>query len=382
MERGILFVDDEELILSSLGRELRPWLESRGLVFFSVLSGAEALEFLSRRHRQVLVLVTDLRMPMISGDELIAETKRRWPSVETVLISGYAEMKGLSRAVAAGIRGFVPKPWEPGVLTAELDKALQAREAARIAGVRTNELTYQLTRTREMQRILFRNDPLDPSRFRSSLLYRPLAQQFCGGDFYEIASLGPDRCVVLLGDVSGHGSEAAFFTGVIHTLITQDEIFNLVAGSASPGYLLNRLNRLVFENLADQARTVALTVLLFDREVGKVQVANAGGLPLILVRGGSGFPYHVQGLPLGLASETDYPVLTLDTEPGDRWVMMTDGLVDRGQAGFLPGPEVVRRVVEGLETDGRLETVLRAFQGPAPTEPFLDDLTLLELEVV
>ncbi len=381
MERGILFVDDEELILSSLGRELRPWLQSRGLVFFSVHSGAEALEFLSRNHRQVLVLVTDLRMPVIAGDELVAETKRRWPSVETVLISGYAEMRGLSRAVAAGIHGFIPKPWEPETLTAELDRALEAREAARIAGVRTNELTYQLTRTREMQRTLFRNDTLDPSRFRSSLLYRPLAQQFCGGDFYEIVSLSPDRCAILLGDVSGHGSEAAFFTGVIHTLITQDEIFNLVAGSASPGYLLNRLNRLVFEHLADQSRTVALTVLLFDREEGKVQVANAGGLPLILVREGAGYSHHVQGLPLGLASETDYPVLTLGIRPGDRWVVMTDGLVDRGQAGFLSGPEVIRRVVEGLEADGRLETVLRAFQGTTP-EPFLDDLTLLGLEVV
>lgn len=382
MERGILFVDDEELILSSLKRELRSWLEARHLTFFQAHSGAEAIDFLSLNHRQVLVLVTDLRMPVISGDALVAETRRRWPAIESVLISGYAEMQGLARAVAAGIRSFVPKPWEPETLTAELEKALGERERIRIAGVRTNELTYQLTRTREMQKTLFRNDQLNPARFRSSLLYRPLADQFCGGDFYEIVSLGADRCVVLLGDVSGHGSEAAFFTGVIHTLIVQDEIFNLLSGSASAGYLLRRLNQLVFDHLSiDQSRSVALSVLLFDRETGRVQVSNAGGLPLILVRQGKGTAHHVQGLPLGLAPDTAYPVLSVDCQPGDQWVVMTDGLVDRGQSGFVPGPEVVRTVVDGL-ADGDLEAVLQGFQAAAGGKPFLDDLTILSLEVV
>lgn len=382
MDRGVLVVDDEELILNSLGRELRPWLESHGLVYFQARSGLEALDFLSQRHRQVMILVTDLRMPGMAGDELVAEVRHRWPTIGAVLISGYAEMQGLSRAVTAGISGFVPKPWEPSALVAELDKALAERERLRQAGIRANELNYQLTRTRELQKTLFRNDDLDPTRFVRSLVYKPLADQLCGGDFYEIVGLDADRCVVLLGDVSGHGAEAAFYTGVIHTLITQDEIFNLLTGSASSGYLLNRLNRLVFDHLSnDQSRTVALTVMFFDREVGRVQISSAGGLPAILVRHGVGTPHLAQGLPLGLVPEADYPVLSVEIRSGDRWVVMTDGAVDRGQAGFLSGTEVVRTVARSLATGGHLETVFAAFQASS-AGPLVDDLTLIELEVV
>jgi len=387
MDRGILLVDDEELILSSLGRELRPWLESRGLVCFQARSGAEALALLTERHEQVLVLVTDLRMPVMSGDKLVSEVRLRWPTIEAILISGYAEMQGLSRAIAAGIRGFVPKPWDSQTLTRELDKALD--EQARIkkeAAVR-NHLTDHLSRTRDIQRTLFRNDLLDAQKFRLSMIYRPLAEQFCGGDFYEIVRLSEDRCVVLVGDVGGHGSEAAFITGVLHTLIAQDEIFNLLSGSASPGYLLSRLNGLVFDHLVtEDSRTVALTVLLFDRGAGVVQVANAGGLPLIRVRDGEGSALHVQGFPLGLAADTAYRVHSMDLKSGDRWVLMTDGLVDRGRAGFLSSEEVVRRVTDGFaqwEGDGTgLHDIVESFQSQFVDRKFIDDLTLLAVEIV
>lgn len=381
MKRGVLIVDDEELILSSLGRELRSWLDARDLVLFPARSADEALAFLEQSARQVLVLVTDLKMPGMAGDELAASVRRRWPEIQTVLISGFAEMQGLSRAVAAGIRGFVPKPWEPEALTAILDQALAERLRLQKEGIQHNELTYQLTRTAEMQRSLFRNDALDPDEFVSAVISRPLEGQFCGGDFYEIVSLGPNRCVALLGDVSGHGVEAAFFTGVIHTLITQDEIYNLIAGSASAGYLLSRLNRLVFEHITDQSRTVALSVLLIDREEGVVQLANAGGLPIVQLREGEGFFHHVPGFPLGLASETEYPVLTLPCLPGDQWVLMTDGLIDRGQAGFLPAPEVLDLVLGGQAVGG-LEAVFEGFLNHRDGEPFLDDVTLISVEVV
>ena len=383
MEQGILFVDDEENILNALGRELRPWFGEKGLTWFQAKSGTEALKFLEASHSQVLVLVSDLKMPGMAGDELVSRVKATWPDIESVLISGHAEMQGLSRAVAAGIRGFVPKPWETATLTNELEKALEERERHRVENAEHHLMTWQLSRTQDMQRNLFRNDPLDPDRFHLDLSYLPLDGHFCGGDFYEVVNLSQDRCVVLLGDVSGSGSEAAFVTGVMHTLITQDEIFNLLAGSASPGYLLKRLNSLVFATLStDKSRTIALTVLLFDYSEGTLKASNAGGLPLLRIRNGEGTALHLQGFPLGLTDEADYQVLNLRTQPGDRWVLMTDGMVDRGPDGLLGGPEVVELVTEGLKGGGGHEAVLKAVRGRFPEGKFLNDLTLMTLEVI
>jgi len=383
MERGILFVDDEEPILTALGRELRPWLQDRGLSFWKATSAEAALQFLRTEHGRVQVLVSDLKMPGMAGDELVARVKQFWPDIEAVLLSGHAEIQGLSRAVGAGIRGFVPKPWDTAGLTHELGKALDSRNRLREEDLQYNHLTSQLARTGDMQRTLFRRDELDPKRFRLELTYRPLEGHFCGGDFYEVVSLGPDRCVVLVGDVSGHGAAAAFVTGVLHTLITQDEIFNLLAGSASPAYLLNRLNDLFFSILAaDQARNVSLSALVFDRSAGTLQLANAGGLPLILVRAGEGRTIHLPGFPLGLDPEAVYTVQTLDLVPGDRWVLMTDGLVDRGPEGLIPGPEVSQTVARAFVDGGGHPAILEALGLRFPDGDFLDDLTLLSVEVV
>ncbi len=88
----------------------------------------------------------------------------------------------------------------------------------------------------------------------------------------------------------------------------------------------------------DQARTVALTVLLFDSSEGTLKVSNAAGFPCCAFRNGGGTALHLQGFPLGLSDDADYQVLNLRTQPGDLWVMMTDGLVDRVPKAFLAVP--------------------------------------------
>lgn len=382
MDQGIVFVDDEENILNSLGRELRVWLKARNLTFWPLTSADDTLAFLETHHRKVLVLVSDMRMPGMSGDTLVSRVRAQWPEIQTLVLSGHAEMHGLARAVAAGIRGFIPKPWEPETLTAELDKALKEREKLRRASIERQHLAYQLTRTKVVQTSMFRRDSLDPDRFGLELTYQPLVEHICGGDFYEVFHLSPDRCAVLVGDVSGHGAEAAFITGVLHTLINRDDVSWFLTGGASPGLFLQKLNSLVFSHLsADQARNVALTVLLFDRTDESLTLANAGGLPLVRIREGGGTAFHQVGIPLGLAPEAEYPVRTLKLKPADRWVVMTDGLVDRGHDGFLAGGDLVRIAVEAFVSGRGHQGILEDVVGLFPGGVFLDDLTLVSLEI-
>lgn len=106
-KRTVLFVDDEEKILRSLKRGLTG--EPYKALFAN--SGHEALEIL--RQNEVHVLVADLRMPEMDGFELLEVVKKEYPHIIRLVLSGYAEIDNLLKAINQGqIFRFIPKPWK------------------------------------------------------------------------------------------------------------------------------------------------------------------------------------------------------------------------------------------------------------------------------
>lgn len=380
MDHGILFVDDEDNILSALSRELRPWLTAHRLQFWSALSGEQALEFLAGHHQGVIAVVTDMRMPGLAGEVLVGLIRDSWPDIETLVLSGHAELENLSVAVGAGIRGFLTKPWEPEALQKALAQAVERSEVRRKEVLRRDQLLSQSAQVQELQTSLFRRDELDPRRFSLALAYRPQKDQNCGGDFYEVIALDSERCVVLVGDVSGRGVEAAFVTGILHSLVQREEVQWFLVGEPSPETFLELLNSLVFSSLSTKhARHVALNVLFFDRTAEQLTFSSAGGLPLVRVRDGVGTYFHLQGLPLGVADDLEYSVKTVSTKPGDHWFVMTDGVVDRGSDGFVGGEDLVRLAAEAVVSQRGVDGLLDDALGLFPGLSFLDDLTLVEV---
>ena len=106
-KRTVLFVDDEEKVLRSLKRGLLD--EPYKTLFAS--SGKEALEILQRN--QVHVIVTDMRMPEMSGLELLRAVKEEYPNVIRMVLSGYTQVSTLLTAINQGeIFRFITKPWK------------------------------------------------------------------------------------------------------------------------------------------------------------------------------------------------------------------------------------------------------------------------------
>ncbi len=104
---GILLVDDD-LMLRDLGRRM---LEKLGEVVYVVGSGAEALEFLAARSRDVSLMLTDLTMPGMSGLDLIDAVKLQYAGLPVAAISGYVvNPDARARLDARGVP-FLPKPF-------------------------------------------------------------------------------------------------------------------------------------------------------------------------------------------------------------------------------------------------------------------------------
>jgi two-component system response regulator HupR/HoxA len=122
---GILLVDDEEAILESL--ELTLGDDYR---VFTSTTGEQALEILERE--DVALVIADQVMPAMTGVEFLERVNQRHPETIRMLLTGYADVGALVRAINEGrIYRYVQKPWEPDELRLDVKRALESYELAR-----------------------------------------------------------------------------------------------------------------------------------------------------------------------------------------------------------------------------------------------------------
>lgn len=117
----LLIVDDEARILSALRRTLR----REGYEILTAETAAEALRWLEER--PVDAVLSDHKMPGMSGDQLLDEVARRRPQAVRMLITGWTRELPPQRLEQLGVCALIAKPWDDVKLKATLRRAL-ARE--------------------------------------------------------------------------------------------------------------------------------------------------------------------------------------------------------------------------------------------------------------
>ena len=119
----VLFVDDEPHILSGLQRMLRPLRHEWAMTF--VGGGPAALDALEREVFDVIV--TDMRMPGLSGAQLLAEVHRRRPRVACIVLSGQSDQEHLLQ-LADTPHEYLAKPCDADVLKETVCRAYRSQE--------------------------------------------------------------------------------------------------------------------------------------------------------------------------------------------------------------------------------------------------------------
>lgn len=112
---SILFVDDEPRVLDGIRRMLRSMRHDWDMSFAA--GGAEALETMAEA--PVDVIVTDMRMPGMSGSELLAKAKKLYPRTARLVLSGQVDKESTLRCVGP-IHQFLSKPCDPETLISAL----------------------------------------------------------------------------------------------------------------------------------------------------------------------------------------------------------------------------------------------------------------------
>src|SRR5258708_35209460 len=125
MQYKIMIVDDEPVNLRTLERLFR-----RDYQVVTAQSGAEALTLL--QHHDVALLISDQRMPGMTGIELMKNTVALRPQMVKILLTGYTDVDALIESINSGlVYRYLTKPWNNEDLKLTVARALEHHEATK-----------------------------------------------------------------------------------------------------------------------------------------------------------------------------------------------------------------------------------------------------------
>jgi CheY-like chemotaxis protein len=119
----VLVVDDEETVRTVTARIL----ETLGFAVVLACDGREGLETYRREPSRFTIVLLDLTMPHMDGEETFRQLRHLNPGVRVVLMSGFNQQEAVSRFTGKGLAGFVQKPFEVGsIMTAVREAFFQS----------------------------------------------------------------------------------------------------------------------------------------------------------------------------------------------------------------------------------------------------------------
>jgi len=119
----IMLVDDEERFLSTTQK----LLTKKGIDVVTAASGTEALETLN--HKYIHVVILDVKMPGMDGNETLKKIKRQFPLVEVIMLTGHATVESAIDGLKSGATDYLMKPTEIDDLIAKAREAFRKRLA-------------------------------------------------------------------------------------------------------------------------------------------------------------------------------------------------------------------------------------------------------------
>ncbi|CRM58489.1 HD domain-containing phosphohydrolase [Pseudomonas sp. 44 R 15] len=177
---AVLLVDDEESILNSLRRLLR----SQPYDVVLATGGAQALEIMATR--PIDLVMSDARMPGMDGATLLAEVHRLYPGTRRILLTGYADLSTIVKAINDGqIHRYISKPWNDEELQLILQQTLEHQRLERLTHAQNDQLKA-LNATLE-KRVTARTAELQQTADMLDLAYDELKRSYVTGT--EVFSL-------------------------------------------------------------------------------------------------------------------------------------------------------------------------------------------------
>jgi len=315
----LMVVDDEPDVQLLMKQKFRKQLRNHEYEFIFAANGSEALEKL-KDNPDIDVILCDVNMPEMDGITLLSKTKVVNPTVQTVIVSAYGDMRNIRRAMNNGAFDFVTKPINFNDLGATIAKTIKhvqrlkesitekeqlhqrlekySRDLEKTIEERTNEITVQkeiieaknqsITESinyakRIQDAALPRVEEIKESIPDSFIYFKP--RDIVSGDFYWFVK-EENKIIVTAADCTGHGVPGAFMS-----LIGNDLLNEIVTarGVIESDKILNELHDSVRKALRQEENRsrdgMDLALCVIDTETKTLQFSGAKN-PLVYFKNG------------------------------------------------------------------------------------------------
>ena len=208
-----------------------------------------------------------------------------------------------------------------------------------------------------------------------------------GGDYYDYLMRrggGGDVCLVAVGDVTGHGIQAALLMASVRAFFR-----SRLLSPGGPADVVRDVNRLLAEDMGSTGRFITLFLLELSPATGQVRYVRAGHDPALLYDPATDdfVALEGRGIPLGVVGDWPYEEYVLQgLPPGAVLACGTDGIWEaRGAGGEMYGKARLRRALRRASNgDARSVAlaVLSDLEAFRQGEPSRDDVTLVVVKVL
>jgi len=374
-ERGYIFLRDNDGNLTlAAGRNSKgePLLDdktiSRSVLESALTSNSEYVvtdtsKELDVKGRQSIVafdLRTVICMPL--RKPLVQTTRGEQPAGGEVMGALYVDSRFASRDIAGVSRDILRAIATEAAQLVENARLVQAEEAGRRY---QQELSIAAS---IQQRLLAVTLPEVPF---ARVDGRNLPCKDIGGDFFEAVNT-PQGLAVVLADVSGKGVSAALLASIL-----QGMVYSQLISGMPLVEIVDAVNRFfTYKHIGEKYATMIITRLRND---GDLEYVNCGHVPPVWICGSNKEvlrPSH-GNLPVGLLADATYSSDRCQMRPGDRLILVTDGVTEAENArGDMFDSERLERVAEKSNS---MEDVFAAVADFCGGTPLNDDCTVVEL---
>lgn len=335
--RRILVVEDDPTVRESIVA----YLEDCDYLVEEAEDGAQGLRCIAERAPDVVL--TDLRMPHVTGQELVDRVRLSHPDLPLIVISGTGELQDAVRVFKRGAWDYVTKPiLDLAVLEHAICRALERADLIRENRLyrenleRANrELEHTLLQLREdeaaarhVQFQLLPDERLRMGPFALSRALRP--SELMSGDFVDYFPINDHHIGFYILDVSGHGISSAFITVLVRGFIHERlEAHRYQSGGEiiDPGALMTQLNDYLVRQRLGKHLTMFYGVA--DISTSEIAFTNGGQFPYpLLVTPDGVTTLDQRGPALGLFPSEELETHRLILPPQSRLVVVSDGIFE------------------------------------------------------
>jgi sigma-B regulation protein RsbU (phosphoserine phosphatase) len=320
----ILVVDDDAMSR----RVLAQLLSAAGYNCRVSNDGSEALEAIHVRPPSLLLL--DFDMPGLNGADVLkrlrSDEDATVAQIPAIMLTAHGSEQSEVSCLQAGANDFVTKPVNASVLRARIETQLRLRLMRRQLERQNDELEKwrrelerDLAAARLTQQSLIPQKPLLLPGWQTATCYHPVIQ--VGGDIYGWLRMKDGRVLFWIADGTGHGAAAALLTTLAKLLFHHGSMDH-----DSPASLMEAVDNDFRSIFGARSFMTAMCVAL-DPATGQAQVVGAGHPSLLVIRhGGTTESIASVTPPLGMIKRTAFTETAIALEPGDAFLLYTDGL--------------------------------------------------------